>query len=310
MLSIMHNPLDTRQLLNFSEIANTGSIRKAAMQLNLTTSAVSHSLKKLEEDLGCKLFTRDTRKIKLTYAGVRLQSYANELLISLSKARYLINEWSDADHQILRIGATNAACQYIIPLALRELKESFPSMNIQIITGNSYRLLECLDDNLVDIAIYPSGSFDKRKGNIPIGSDSLEFIVNPMHPWAISNKSDIHEIDSQRIIVTDTKDYTFDLVNQYLRGYNKSVMPFIEITNEEMIKRLVELDIGIGILPDWTVKKETQNGSLRALPLGRRKLRRHWVVAHSQHKEANFIETLFIGITKNVAQSLFSGLVK
>lgn len=306
----MLNPLDTRQLSNFCEIANTGSIRKAAIQLNLTTSAVSHSLKKLEEDLGCKLFIRDTRKIHLTYAGQRLKSYANELLSNLSKARYLVNDWNDSDHQILRIGATNAACQYIIPLALRELKESFPSMNIQIISGNSYQLIESLEENKVDIAIYPSGSFDQRKNNTLIGSDSLEFIVNPLHPWAILNKSNIQEIDSQRIILTDSKDYTFDLVNQYFRNYNKALLPFIEITNEEMIKRLVELDIGIGILPDWTVKKEIQNGSLHSLPLGRRQLRRNWVVAHSQSKEPSFIETLFIGISKNVAQSLFSGLVK
>lgn len=306
----MHNPIDTRQLLNFSAIANTGSIRKAAIQLNLTTSAVSHSLKRLEEDLGCKLFTRDTRKIELTYAGERLQTYATELLVNLSKARYLVNEWNNTDHQILRIGATNAACQYIVPLALRELKESFPNMNIQIITGNSYQLTECLEESKVDIAIYPSGSFDQRKNKTSIGTDLLEFVVNPMHPWAISKKSNIPDIDSQRIILTDTKDYTFDLVNQYFRNYNKSLLPFIEISNEEMIKRLIELDIGIGILPDWTVKKEIQSGSLQSLPLGRRKLTRHWVVAHAENKTTNFIETLFIGIVKSVAQSLFSNLVK
>ncbi len=306
----MHNPIDTRQLVNFCEIANARSIRKAAIQLNLTTSAVSHSLKKLEEDLGCKLFSRDTRKIELTYAGQRLHSYANELLGNLSKARYLVSEWNDSEHQTLRIGATNAACQYIIPLALRELKESFPGMNIQIISGNSYQLIESLGDNKVDVAIYPSGSFDQRKNKSFIGSDSLQFIVNPMHEWAISNKSNIKEIDSQRIILTDTKDYTFDLINEHFRSYNKSLLPFIEISNEEVIKRLVELGIGIGILPNWIVKKEIQNGSLRSFPVGRRKLQRNWVVAHSESKEPSFSETLFIGIAKSVAQSLFSGLVQ
>ncbi len=310
MLSVflMHHPLETRHLLNFREIANARSIRKAAVHLNLTTSAVSHSLKRLEEDLGSKLFIRDTRKIELTYAGQRLLAYAEDILKNLTKARYLVKEWSNASHQTLRIGASTAACQYIIPLALRELKESLPSMNIQIIPGNTYELIALLEGNKIDVAIYPSGSFSRQKNKTCIGSDCLQFIVNPMHEWTANSKASIREIESQRIILSGTEDYTFNLIDEYFRSFGASLMPFIEIANEEVIKRLVELDIGIGILPNWIVKKEISNGSLRSFPLGRRTLRRHWVVAHPEKKDLNFNETLFIGICKNVAQNLFSGL--
>lgn len=304
----MHNPLDTRQLKNFCEIANVGSIRKAAKNLSLTASAVSHSLKRLEEDLSCKLFERDTRKIELTYAGKRLHSYADELLGNLTKARHLVNDWDEVSHKTLRIGATSAACQYIIPVALRELKESFPSINIQIITGSSYHLIECMDDGKVDVAIYPSGSMDHTRNKASIGTDSLQFIVNPQHEWAESGKADITQIESERIILTDTKDYTFDLVNEYFRSYGVSLMPFIELSNEEVIKRLVELDIGMGILPQWIIKNELNAGTLKAIPLGRRQLKRNWVVASHSRGEVSFAESLFAGITTSVAQSLFSDL--
>lgn len=304
----MHNPLDTKQLSNFCEIANVGSIRRAAKNLNLTTSAVSHSLKRLEEDLGCKLFARDTRKIELTYTGQRLHSYANEILGNLTKARYLVNDWNEVSHQTLRIGATSAACQYIIPVALRELKESFPSINIQIITGNSYHLIECMDDGKIDIAIYPSGSMDRTRNKTSIGTDSLQFIVNPMHNWAASGKSNIKSIESERIILTDTKDYTFDLVDEYFRSYGATLMPFIELSNDEVIKRLVELDIGIGILPQWIIKNELKAGSLKALPLGRRQLKRNWVVTSHSRGDVSFAEGLFAGIATSVAQNLFSDL--
>lgn len=308
--SRMHNPLDTRQLANFCEIANAHSIRKAAKNLNLTTSAVSHSLKRLEEDLNCKLFERHTRKIELTYAGQRLLAYADELLGNLTKARYLVSEWNDVSHQTLRIGATSSACQYIIPLALRELKESFPGINIQIISGSSYQLIECIEENKIDVAIYPSGNLNHRKNTISIGTDELQFIVNPMHEWALAGKSNINNICRERVILTDTKSYTFDLVDEYFRSYGSSLLPFIEISNEEVIKRLVELDIGVGILPSWIVEKEVQNGNLQSFPLSRRKLKRHWIVAHPESRDLSFAETLFLGISKNVAQSLFSGLVQ
>ncbi len=305
----MHNPLDTRQLSAFCEIANVSSMRKAAKNLNLTTSAVSHSLKRLEDDLGCKLFYRDTRKLSLTYAGQRLLGVADDILGNLTHARQLVNEWSDIAQKTLRIGATAAACQYIIPMAIREFKESFPSMNIQIITGRSYELIEKMQENKVDVAIYPSTHVSSARNVVSIGSDSLQFVVNPMHPWAIKAKANINEIEMQRVILTDCKGYTFDLIDSYFRNYGVSLMPFIEISNEEVIKRLVELDIGIGILPKWNVRKEEQAGTMVSLSIERRQLKRHWVVSHPENRELTFPETLFVGVSKNVAQNLFSDLL-
>ncbi|MBC2604368.1 LysR family transcriptional regulator [Puniceicoccus vermicola] len=301
----MHDPLDARQLLNFLEIANVRSIRKAAKNLNLTTSAVSHSLKRLEEDLGCRLFDRDTRKISLTYAGQRLMAHADDLLGNLTSVRSLVSEWSEFGQKILRIGATSAACQYIIPVALRELKESFPNVNIQITQGTSYQMVNAVEENKVDIAIYPSRSLALGNNSVPIGTDTLQFIVNPLHPWAQAGKSDLSKINVERVIVPDSQGYTYDLVDEYFRNYNTTLTPFIEISNEEVIKKLVELNIGIGILPKWVVKKEEKAGTLRTFPLGRRQLKRHWIVAHPKNKELNFVESIFTGLAKSVAQSLF-----
>lgn len=302
----MHNPLDSRQLANFCEIANVRSIRKAAKNLNLTTSAVSHSLKRLEEDLGCKLFDRDTRKINLTYAGQRLHALANELMGSLTQARYLVNQWGEVHQKTIRIGASPVACQHILPMALRELKESFPGMNIQILSGTSYQLAEYVEDGKVDLAIYPSNQTSEKRHKIQIGCDTLEFIVNPMHPWAQRGRADLSEIEAQRVIVTESQSYTFDLISTYFRSYQQSLTPFIEISNEEVIKRLVELDIGIGILPDWAIKNEVANGTLVRFPLGRRKLVRRWIIAHQESRELSFAESLLVGVTQNVAQSVFT----
>lgn len=303
----MHNPLDSRQLANFCEIANVCSIRKAAKNLSLTTSAVSHSLKRLEEDLGCKLFERDTRKIELTYAGQRLHALANDMMSTLTQARYLVSEWSEVHQKTIRIGASPVACQHILPMALRELKESFPGMNIQILTGTSYQLAEYVEDNKVDLAIYPSNQASEKRHKILIGTDSLEFIVNPLHPWAQNGRANLAEIDAHHVIVTESKSYTFDLISAYFRSYQQSLTPFIEISNEEVIKRLVELDIGIGILPNWAIKDEVANGTLVRFPLGRRKLTRNWIMSHQESRKLSFAESLLVGVTQNVAQSVFSG---
>ena len=305
----MHNPIDSRQLSNFCELVKMRTMRKAAKNLNLTTSAVSYSIKNLESDLGCKLFQRDSHGLELTHAGRRLYSISDDLLTSLTKTRYLVHEWGEVSQKTLRIGATSAACQYIIPMVLRELKESFPGMNIQITVGTSYKLMEEIEENNADVAIFPWGKAGK-KNLTSIGKDSLEFIVNPLHPWASNSRNLLETIESQRIILPDSKGYTFDLVNEYFNSYRKKLMPFIEISNEEVIKRLVELDIGIGILPDWILKDEKEKGSVVSIPIGRKQIKRNWVVSHSENRELSFAETLFIGVASNVAQSLFSDMLQ
>ena len=70
--------------------------------------------------------------------------------------------------------------------------------------------------------------------------------------------------------------------------------------------RLVELDIGIAILPNWAIKHEVANGTLVNFPLGRRKLLRRWIIAHQESRELSFSESLLVGVTQNVAESLFA----
>ena len=283
-------------------------MRLASKSLNLTTSAVSYAIKRLEDDIEVKLFERKPNGIFLTYAGQRLISEAEDILQRLSKTRFLLQSWNDLSQRSIRIGASPSACQYIIPAVLREFKECFPDMTIQIMTGNSYRLMEEIDSGGVDVAIYPSARYKRHSNEQTIGEDELCFVVNPHHSWAQARKIVISEIALQRIILTESKSYTFDLINDYFRQFGVSFHPAIEISNEEVIKSMVELDIGIGILPYWLTRREQDQGTLCALPLGKKALRRNWVVAFPLEKKPSLAETVFAGISRNVAQNVFGGL--
>lgn len=303
-LSRMHKPLDSKLLLNFHQIAAKQSLRQAAKTLNLTTSAVSHSLKRLEEDLGCKLFERDTRKITLTYAGQRLQKMTSHVLGELTQMRNLVSEWGDARQKSIRIGVSPIACQHILPIALRELKESFPAMNVQIRTGTSYQLHNDLIEEQVDLVICPSNKDNDKLKYVPLGKDYLEFVVNPLHPWALKGSVDIELIHLERIIVTDSDSYTFDLINNYLRTYQQTLNPFIEISNEDVIKRLVELNIGIGILPNWAIENELSVGRLKSFSLKRKKLTRFWALAHRKSHGLTFPECMLAGLVGSISKSI------
>src|SRR5215216_4501666 len=83
----MTQPLDTRQLRAFVTLARRGSFTLAAKELHLSQSAVSHSMKALETDLGCRLFDRMSKKVLLTQAGEQLLQHADKILLEMSVAR-------------------------------------------------------------------------------------------------------------------------------------------------------------------------------------------------------------------------------
>ena len=302
----MHNPIDSRQLAHFCALVDAGNMRKAAKQLNLTTSAISHSLKRLESDLGCALFDRNARSLTLTYAGQRLHVAAGDLLGRLNNTRYLVQKWSDTKQQTLKVGATPLASQYIIPDALREFKDNFPKMSIQVTINSSYALKEAIEEEKIDVAIIP-WEYTAKQNCTVIGSDELEFIVSPQHTWAKSGASQPNLIEFERLILPSTQGYLFKLIEGYFKAYGqKTILPYVEISSEEAIKRLVELDVGVGILPSWISQKEKESGRLVGLPLGRKKLTRSWVILQQDGKEPGFPETVFQNIVARIAAKLFA----
>ena len=101
----MTQPLDTRQLRAFVTLARRGSFTMAAKELHLSQSAVSHSMKALETDLGCRLFDRMSKKVLLTQAGEHLLQHADKILLEMSAARESITQLGKWGRGRLRISA-------------------------------------------------------------------------------------------------------------------------------------------------------------------------------------------------------------
>src|SRR5256885_4841250 len=122
----MNQPLDSRQLRAFAALARTASFTLAAKELYLSQSAVSHSIKALEQDAGCRLLDRLGKKVLLTQAGEQLLHHAQKILAEMGEARESLQHLGKWGRTRLRVGASTTACQYILPAAPRRPEEGFP----------------------------------------------------------------------------------------------------------------------------------------------------------------------------------------
>ncbi len=296
--------IDSRQLLAFKTLAETGSFTLAAKQLNLTQSAVSHSIKALEEDLGCPLINRLGRKIHLTEAGDIFLAAADRIHRRMQRVRADLGALGRWGAGRLRIGAGPTACQYILPTVIREFRQTFPDCQLSISPNDAKELSEELRGNEIDLALTlnPVGQDDLESQTV--FEDSLQFAVAPSHPWAGRKIAPPSEIDDQTFVTYSTRSLTFELIRRHFRSEGYSFTRVIELGSMEAIKELVKIGIGVGVIAPWVAQKEIAEGSIHLLAPNRKPLKRSWGVSYVRGRKLSLIEETFIGLCQSACDCL------
>jgi len=299
----MNRPLDSRQLLAFAALARCQSFTRAAKELFLTQSAVSHTIKALETEVGSRLVDRAGRRVLLTQAGEQFLRHAEKILREMDAARSGLDSLSRWGHGRLRVGASTTACQYILPTVLREFKQSFPKSVITIEPGDYARQVELLQHNQIDLAFMlepeGGGEFDF----VPLFSDELRFVTSPLHEWVRLGRVVRDTLGSETLVLYNKSSYTFRLVSEYFREERLALGHFIELGSMDAIKELVKIGMGVGVLAPWMARAELESGALVDFPLGRRRLRRTWGVAHVRGRRLPLAEETFVGLCRSVTES-------
>lgn len=296
------NIFDTRQLLAFATLSRLGSFTQAAKELYLTQSAISHAIKALEEEAGCRLFERAGRRVTMTQAGEQFLQHVDRIMDEMKSARVGLEELSRWGHGRLRLGASTTACQYILPSVLREFKQSFPRCAIAIEPADHYRQLELLAQNRVDLALMLEPSGEKDLAFAPLFEDEMRFLLAPTHPWAQAGRVPRSGIESETLILYNQQSYTFRLVSEYFRANGMPLTNFMELGSMDAIKELVKTGMGVGVLAPWVARAELASGALVSLPMGKSKLKRRWGVAHLRRRRLTLGEETFVGLCQTVTE--------
>ena len=306
----MIETIDSRQLLAFSTLVQTGSFTETAGLLNLTQSAISHSIKNLETDLRCQLVTRTGRKIHITADGEELYKEAQAILHQMEEARNRIQDRANWGKGRLRIGASTTACQHMLPNVLREFNECFPDCILTITPADTPELIQKVEMHEIDLAIIvdPSGSKDIHVR--PLFSDELVLVTSPIHTFAQKGSIRMSEIAQERLVLYNKTSLTFQRIDQFLRENKVALENYIELGSMEAIKELIKINYGISFMASWTVEDEITKGTLARIPMGRRKIIREWGICFAKEKKLSITEETFLGICESVTSNTYASKTK
>jgi len=297
-------PLDSRQLMAFSTLARVGSFKVAGTQLSVSGSAISHSIRELEQQIGCRLVDRDRKKVTLTQAGEQLLHHCNKILDEMSLAKSSIEHLGNWGRERLRVCASGSLCQHALPAVVQEFSKEYPRIRILLEQADSPEALELLRSNRVDLAITLEPRSEPLLEFRPLFIDSLQFLVRPDHPWAKIGHATRGEIHRQRYILYRRTSSTVRMIEEYFSADQIVLDTVMEVGNMDSIKELVHRGLGISIVAPWIAATESELGTFVCLPLGSKPLQRSWGLLHWQGRPFTLVQETFADLCGSMMRRL------
>ncbi len=297
----MEAPIDSRQLKAFVLLAKTGSYSETGKHLFLTQSAVSHAMRTLEGDLGCRLLARLGRRMTLTEAGEALFHHAQSILKEMERARTALTSLNKWGFQRLRLGAETAFCrQMLLPVFVR-LQKEYPHLLLRIESLDGTEARALLERNSADIVLGDKPRRDDRFEFVPLGESRLHVVVAPSHPWAAKGQVVRADIARQGFILGSGANNLRKLTEDYFAEDQIVLNVVGEIDSAAMIKEFVQQGLGATVLPAWGIRDELTDGSLVALSPGPRRLTQTWGLTHWRGRTLSPLESALVNFCKDTA---------
>jgi DNA-binding transcriptional LysR family regulator len=258
--------IEDHKLKVFCTVAETKSFSKTSEIIHLTQPAVSLQIQALEEMYETKLFDRSGNSISLTSAGEILYKFAKNILSLYAEAEKDIGRITGLIKGSVKIGAGTTIGNYLLPSVIVDFKRAHPKIKMQVLIGNTKRILELLNSGVIDLGIVGEPvSKSKIKAESFI-SDELAITVPQVHSWAKKKAISIFEITKEPFILREEGSGTRQIIESYLSTHGLSVndLHIAAILGTTFaIKEAVENGMGISIISKWAVRKEVKCGSLK-----------------------------------------------
>jgi DNA-binding transcriptional LysR family regulator len=220
-------------------------------------------IRQLENEIGAKVFVRAPRHVILTEAGEHLLRRARQILREHDAAVDEIAELAGAERGRLRIGSASAmVLTDQLPAILTELRKQHPRAEVAVISGTSEALVEQILAGELDIA-FVSLPVDARGIQTErLSEDQLVAIASPHHKLAKQKTISAYTLAGERLILGERGGNTRRLIDQFFAQAGVTLKVAMELSRQAAIRRMVEEDMGVGIVPFESVREEVEKGRL------------------------------------------------
>src|ERR1043166_6565769 len=251
----------------FCDLAETGSFTKAAQINEVTQSAVSQQISSLERMFKSLLIERSKKKFRLTREGQVLYDYSKQIISIYGGLQHKLQEIKDIISGTIRVATIYSIGLHDLPPYLKRFLKAYPSVNVHIEYRRANQVYEDVTGNVVDLGLVAYPNKDQKLEVFPLRKDPLVLICHPQHPLAKNKEIKLKAIAGQKFIGFKPDIPTRRALDKILRENAVDVQHVMEFDNIETVKRAVEIDAGVAIVPQGTVVQEVAKLTLAQVDL-------------------------------------------
>jgi len=249
----------------FCDLAELRSFSKTAAKHLLSQSAISQQLAQLELAHKCQLIDRKKRPVELTKEGQLLYKAATDMLDRYEQLKSELNSLKSSATSRIDVAAIYSIGMHTLPNYVKKFMANYPDVNVHIEYLSAEKIYELVLIGDVDVGLVAVPKKDKRLEVYDFEDEPLVLACSPKHPLANQSQVDIHQVQFERFIGFEKDVPTRIWIDNILHRYNIIVRPVMEFDNIETIKRAVEINSGISILPQTAIPQEAASGTIRAI---------------------------------------------
>jgi len=281
----------------FADLVETKSFSKSAKLNGITQSAVSQQARAMERHFKTLLIDRSQKQFQLTREGSRVYEAAKEVLHQYEKLLSELQEMKKVISGTIRISTIYSIGLHELPPFIKKFLHEYPSVNVRVEYRRSNLVYEDILHNSVDFGLVAFPVKMRQIEMIPFRNDHLVLITHPSHQLAKTEEVQLQALTGHKFIGFDPDIPTRKAVDQIFRENRIEIEPVMEFDNIETVKRAVEIDAGVAVVPLATVLQEVKQGTLSAVHFKGKEFTRPLAILHRKGRVLTpamkkFIETL------------------
>ena len=290
--------MNFNQLQAFYVVAREESFTRAANRLSVSQPAITKRIQDLERSCNVRLLERTSRRLVLTDCGKLLLSYVERIMALADEAELAVNSMSGLNTGRIEIGTSRPVASYHLSTITVSFKQEYPGVVPCLHVENSQWVLNEILAFRLDIGIVGIKPHHQDLIVSPFLEEELAVIVPVTHRWATRKSIALAELGGQPLILRERGSGTRVLIESELRNVHVQPMIAMEVGSNEAIKRAVEKNLGLAILPPAVVAEEVKDGVITSLRIKTPRLALSFYVVYHKEKRSSPLIHAFLEVLK------------
>jgi LysR family transcriptional regulator, nitrogen assimilation regulatory protein len=267
--------MELRSIQYFVQIADEGSITRAADKLGVAQPALTRHVRQLESELGTQLFMRLPRGVRLTTSGRDFLEHARKIIIEVAHAKEHVHAIARTPRGKVVIGTSPTLASLLLPACIARARQQCPTITLKVMESFSPQLLDALLTGRLDIAVMTNPPRSPALSLTPLISEPL-VVFAPPGARGSSRAFSLTEMSRTPIVVTVG---LRAVIEDQLASSGTELRVDAEVDSVEAIRRLLLAGVGMTVMPVSTFHRELRAGELAAYPVEGVNLHRILVLA-------------------------------